>query len=327
MAEHTHIVKEGDTLSNISEYYYRDMEYSSLLVIRNHIKNPDLLSIGQKIKIPTFLVTSSELKEDGNSILSFVRVSTCKVKQEQIASATEVTIAIGEIPSYHGDFPSPFPLMWYVPDNAKEILKIHYEPKEIRKWVSDAAKFHEIPYLLLATILQQENCPNATYIQKVLQFGERTLTTGLRIADNLTRNRIPDSIELNGKRYNITAGSSGIANMSHAALIDGVKHANEVYSREPMPDSVKYRIGGYNQDTRISGDDLRADLYYAAAHLRHIIDRVMKHNKFYGLLSLEDFEKICAAYNGPAGQKYGREARIRLEKARDGIEPLYFYEK
>lgn len=281
MAEHTHIVKEGDTLSNISEYYYRDMEYSSLLVIRNHIKNPDLLSIGQKIKIPTFLVTSSELKEDGNSILSFVRVSTCKVKQEQIASATEVTIAIGEIPSYHGDFPSPFPLMWYVPDNAKEILKIHYEPKEIRKWVSDAAKFHEIPYLLLATILQQENCPNATYIQKVLQFGERTLTTGLAIADKYSGDRLPDYIEWKGKKINITKGSSGIANMSTSALIGGIEHAKNVYNREPMPDAVKYRIVGFNQDTRISGDDLRADLYYASAHLRQLIDRIMRKNKFF----------------------------------------------
>jgi LysM repeat protein len=325
MPEFIHVVKEGDTLSEISKYYYRDMKYYPYLAKFNNIKNPDLIIVGQKIKIPTYLMAGSEMK-DGNSVLNLVRVSSDKVKQEEIAPASEVTIAIGEIPSYHGDFPSPFPLMWYVPDNAKEILKIHYEPKEIRKWVSDAAKYHEIPYLLLATILQQENCPNATYIQKVLQFGERTLTTGLRIADNLSGDKIPDSVVLNGRRYNITVGSSGIANMSNAALIDGVKHAKEVYGREPMPDDVKYRIGGYNQDTRISGDDLRADLYYASAHLRQLIDRVMMKKKFYGVLSLDDFEKICAAYNGPAGQKYGKDARIRLEKAHDGIEPLYFYE-
>ncbi len=70
-----------------------------------------------------------------------------------------VVINIGPVPSYTGDFPSPFPVMWYVAKDVGELLKIYYPPQEIRKWIAEAAKYHEIPYLLLAVILQQENGP------------------------------------------------------------------------------------------------------------------------------------------------------------------------
>ena len=117
--------------------------------------------------------------------------------------------------------------------------------------------------------------------------------------------------------------------MSRNALLDAVRYSKAIYGREPMPDYVKYRIAGYNQDTRISGDDLRADLYYTSVHLRQLIDRIMKKPKYYGKLSLDNFESVCAAYNGsgPLAKKYGKDARLHLEQAAAGQKTLYFYEK
>ncbi len=40
-----------------------------------------------------------------------------------------------------------------------------------------------------------------------------------------------------------------------------------------MPHSVRFRQGGWDQYNLISGVDWKADLYYAAAHLRQLIDR------------------------------------------------------
>ena len=159
-----------------------------------------------------------------------------------------------------------------------------------------------------------------TYVQKFLQFGERSLTTLCAILDKTLFDVVPDKL---------AGGSTGIANMSRNTLFDAVSYIKQVYGREPMPDHVKYRIAGWNQDTRISGDDLRADLYYAAAHLRQLIDRVMKKQKYYGTLSLDDFEKVCAGYNGsgPLAVKYGKDARKRLERAVSGQEKLYFYQE
>jgi len=80
MAEHVHTVKEGDTLSEISQYYYRDMKYYTYLAKFNNIRNPDLITVGQKIKIPTYLMAGSE-KRGGNPVLNLVRVSSSKVKK------------------------------------------------------------------------------------------------------------------------------------------------------------------------------------------------------------------------------------------------------
>lgn len=80
MSVYIHNVKDGDTLSEISRQYYRDMEYYPLLAKFNNIKNPDLITIGQKIKIPTYLITGSEMKS-GNSILKLVRVSSSVISQ------------------------------------------------------------------------------------------------------------------------------------------------------------------------------------------------------------------------------------------------------
>ncbi len=68
------------------------------------------------------------------------------------------------------------------------------------------------------------------------------------------------------------------------------------------------------------------------AHLRQLIDRVMGKETsgdcYKGPLTLEQVEKVVAAYNGsgPMAAKYGKDAVRRLQAAAAGGEPLSFYE-
>jgi hypothetical protein len=91
---------------------------------------------------------------------------------------------------------------------------------------------------------------------------------------------------------------------------------------------VRDRVLGWKQDTRIQGDDLKSDLYYMTAHLRQLIDRVTGTKKYSGPLTMEQVEKVAAAYNGsgPMAEKYGKDAINRLKTAVGGGTPLYFYE-
>ena len=179
------------------------------------------------------------------------------------STGTYIT-GLGEIASYRGNFPSPLQVMWYVPEND-EIFKIKISDSEIRRWIKDAADYHNIPHALLALILQQENAPNAPTWRKIGQFGERTLTTFAAILDENLWDIVPDKI---------SGGSSGFANMSRKTLRGAASYIETEYNKEVLPDNVKYRFLGLEQDTRIPGDDWKADLYYCAAHLRQLIDRV-----------------------------------------------------
>src|SRR5262245_204004 len=225
---------------------------------------------------------------------------------------------LGPIPSYTGPFPSPLPVMWYVPSDIGELFKVWFPPSEIRGWVRDAAAYHDVPYELAAAILQQENGPNATRFQKVGQFVERSGTTLLAIADEWAFDLVPD-------KY---AGSSaGIANLARATLRDAARYVQATYNRPVMPPSVRDRILGWNQDTRIQGDDLKSDLYYMTAYLRQLIDRWVK-KQYSGPLTLEQVELVARRYNGsgPMAAKYGKDTVERLRRAASGGEPLYFYE-
>jgi hypothetical protein len=228
-------------------------------------------------------------------------------------------VGLGTVPPYTGEFPSPLHVMWYVPANLKEVFKLGYSASEIRGWVRQAADYHDVPLELAAAILQQENSPHASKVRQFLQFGERSVETFAAILDEVAFDLVPDKV---------AGGSSGIANMSRKTLRGGAEYVERVYQKPVMPDSVRYRILGWDQDTRIQGDDLRGDLYYMTAHLRQLIDRVTGTTKYQGQLTLGDVEKIAAAYNGsgPQAQKYGRDTITRLHKAVSGAEPLYFYE-
>ncbi len=248
--------------------------------------------------------------------------------QERICTGKEVSNipdSIKNIPSYNGDFPAPFPLMWYAPEND-EVLKIYFSPQEIRKWVNDACIYHGIPYVILAAILQNENVPppEGEAWKDIFQFGERSATTALAILDATLWDSIPDQIF--GKR--ISSGSSGLVNLSRQTLVNAAKYTENVYGKPPLPEYVRYRLLGWDQDTRIPGDDAKADLYYAAAHIRELIDRTIGTTCHSGTLSFEQVSNVIGAYNGSGegAKKYAIRAMENIQKAVDGQGYLYFYQ-
>lgn len=224
----------------------------------------------------------------------------------------------GEIPSYRGNLPSPLQVMWYAPE-GKEVLKAHYPDSEIRSWVKDAAAYNDVPHEMLAVVLQQENAPSASKWKQFLQFGERSVTTFAAIVDEVAFGFVPDKI---------SGGSSGIANMKRETLRNGASYIESTYCRPALPGDVRHRVLGWNQDTRLPGDDLKADLYYASAVLRQLIDKEMG-TGYRGPISPEHAQNIIASYNGsgPLAQKYGSDAINTLHNAATGRGKLYFYEK
>jgi hypothetical protein len=235
-------------------------------------------------------------------------------------SGHEVTTiaGLGPIKGYNGEFPAPLRLMWYVPE-GNELLKISFGASEVRKWVRDAARYHGIPHVLLAVILQQENRPRASMLRKLAQFAERSLTTAAAIVDEVAFDIMPDAI---------SGGSSGFANMSRATLRSAARYSERNYCKNPLPPDVRYRVLGWDQDIRIPGDDWKADLYYAAAHLRQLIDRITGKPCHNGPITLNQLERVMAAYNGTGrdAEKYGEDAIRTLLYASVGEQTLYFFE-
>jgi hypothetical protein len=222
------------------------------------------------------------------------------------------------IPSYTGKLKSPLRAVWLAPSNVQEIFYV--TDSQVRGWVRDAAAYHDVPHELAAVILQQENSPKASGFRQFLQFGERSVTTFGAIVDKWAWDMVPDKL---------ANGSSGLANMKRSTLEGAAKYTLDTYKKPALPDEVRQRLFGWSQDNQIPGDDFRADVYFLCAHLRELIDRVMKAGKYSGPLTLDQVEKVCASYNGSGklAAKYGKDARKRLEDAAAGREPLYFYEK
>lgn len=254
--------------------------------------------------------TSTEVQQTKPEVLSYCR-----------CTGQEVTILpdYESVPSYTGDLPSPLQIMWYAPE-GNEALRTEFSDSEIRGWIRDAAKYHGIPHILLAVILQQENGPGASKFLQTLQFGERSLTTFLAIVDEVAFDIVPDKV---------AGSSSGFVNMSRNTLRKAATYIENYYCKRPMPEDVQYRIFGYNQDTRIPGDDWKADLYYAAAHLRELIDRVTGIPCHKGSLTPQQLKSVIGAYNGsgPLAEKYASDAMALLERAKSGTASLYFYER
>jgi hypothetical protein len=233
--------------------------------------------------------------------------------------ATTIT-GLGPIQSFTGPFPAPIQMMLYFPRNSGEVCQLFFAASRVRGWVRDAAKYLDVPHVLAATILQQENNPRASNLKQFLQFGERFLTTGAAIVDALAFDLVPDRV---------AKTSSGIANLCRPTLRDAANYIERVYKMPVIPDDVKYMVLGLNLDQRIQGFDWHCDLYYMCAYLRQLIDRKMNKNKPYqGPLTLEQVQTICAAYNGsgPDAATYAQDAVKRMTDAAAGKEPLYFYE-
>lgn len=127
----------------------------------------------------------------------------------------------------------------------------------------------------------------------------------------------------------MSGGSTGFANMSRKTLLNVVSYIERHYPKPIIPDDVRYRIFGRDQDTRVSGDDYRSDLYYASAHLRELVDRITGNPCHNGELTREQFRLVIRAYNGSGhlAEKYANDAMDLLDKAKIGERILYFYEK
>ncbi len=233
--------------------------------------------------------------------------------------ATTIT-GLGPIQSYTGEFPAPMRLMWYHPRHLGELVKPYYPASEIRGWVRDAAEYMDVPLVLAATILQQENSPRASYFKQFLQLGERTLTTWAAVLDEHAFDLVPDRI---------AGSSSGIENLARPWLRDAASYIERVYKKPVIPGDLRYHVLWFNLDSRIPGTDLRCDLYYMCAYLRQLIDRRINSSRPYeGPLTLDQVQKVCKAYNGsgPNADKYAKDAIQRMLDAASGKEPLYFYE-
>lgn len=127
----------------------------------------------------------------------------------------------------------------------------------------------------------------------------------------------------------IASGSSGFANMPRASLVDAAEYTERQYGKNPLSNEARYRAFGWDQDTRVSGDDFRADLYYCAAHLRQLIDRVTGGPCHNGPITMSQLRSVIKAYNGsgPMAEKYADDAMKLLQGAINGSAKLYFYEE
>lgn len=228
-----------------------------------------------------------------------------------------------QVQNYTGSFPAPLPVMNYLPE-SDELFKPWYPASEIRGWVQDASEYQQVPQIMLATILQQENVPTAPMWRKGLQFLEREGSTLYMGADAMSGDRLPDVVF--GKK--IGNQSSGFANMMPRTLRGAVTYTETTYERSVLSEDARVRAFGLSADTRVPGADWKADLYYAAAHLRELIDRETGQTGAENL-TLDQAWRVFRDYNGsgPPAEKYANDAMERMFKAAEGSVPLYFFER
>lgn len=182
----------------------------------------------------------------------------------------------------------------------------------IKRWIYDASRYNNVPVVLMAIILQQENAPNVSETVKQLQAGERRVQTLAGLNDDQYWGVMPDKV---------AGGSTGIANLSRQTLRDASVYLETHYHKPAIPDAIRQDKG----DPRLAGIDEQLDLYYMSALLRQLIDRHVSQASI-GNLSDEAIARVAQAYNGsgPKAVKYGRDAVARLNAARQGTAPLLF---
>ncbi|MEP3891380.1 MAG: hypothetical protein ABJN69_13050 [Hellea sp.] len=90
-----------------------------------------------------------------------------------------------------------------------------------------------------------------------------------------------------------------------------------------------FRVFNSDSDTRLPGDDYRSDMYYAAAHIRELIDRETGQTGYNGVLSPRHIRGVFRRYNGsgPVAEKYAADAINLFNGALNGTETLYFYQR
>ncbi|MCD5989321.1 hypothetical protein KDX30_15595 [Pseudomonas sp. CDFA 553] len=91
-------------------------------------------------------------------------------------------------------------------------------------------------------------------------------------------------------------------------------------------DTVRFM---HEADTQMPGDDWKTDLYYAAVHLRELIERATKTRWHAGALTPELLEKVIRFYkvSDLLAAKYSSDVTAWLEAATLRRASLYFCEK
>lgn len=51
----THVVKTGESLPRLAKQYYGNPNYANYIILHNHIIHPDLIKVGERIKIPQLM--------------------------------------------------------------------------------------------------------------------------------------------------------------------------------------------------------------------------------------------------------------------------------
>jgi uncharacterized Zn-binding protein involved in type VI secretion len=187
--------------------------------------------------------------------------------------------------------------------------------RRIRRWAREASAHHEIPYVMLAVLLEQENGQNVSAWRRFGQGYERFLQFSGAVIKDATGIPVPGA-----------DGSTGIINMIRATYLKTKKHTQEKYARPLLP-SNKQSI-----DSGFVGVDVEADLYYGAAYIRYLIDEDGTSSCTKGEITLEQVQNAFTRYNGPPSENntapigYGQAAMNKLLGAYKGTKVLYFYE-
>ncbi|MDR2926139.1 MAG: hypothetical protein LBU76_09390, partial [Azoarcus sp.] len=184
--------------------------------------------------------------------------------------------------------------------------------KRIRRWAREAAEYHEIPYEMLAVLLEQENGQNVSAFRRFAQGYERFLQFSGAVIKDATGMPVPGA-----------GGSTGIINMLRSTFLETISYTKEKYARPLLP------VHKQDIDSGFAGVDIEADLYYGAAHIRQLIDDVVGNPCTKGEISLEQVKKVFVRYNGTRedAKKYGDAATNKLLGAYKGTFTLHFYEK
>lgn len=289
------------------------MEISTSLST-HEVKELNICHVSDGVNIEGYLYSNDIKKLEINSTPA--NNATTKIKC--FGNENVVIEDLGEIDSYNGEFPSPLQIINYILSKGDPYISYFYiSDSTIRKWIKEAAQYHGIPHVMLSIILQQENAPNSSKWRQFLQFGERSLQTTAAIIDEILW--VPDKI---------ADGSSGFMNMRRPTLKGVIDYYKENYIKDIIPNDVRFRVFNLDTHTGIPGFDWKTDLYYGAAHIRELIDRV-KGRCSDGKISLEDVEKIFISYNGSGlvAEKYGKDAINLLNNAVLKKQTLFFYEK